>query len=133
MTVKKNNGFVAVDMVLAILGIMIFSGLIVSLMYNNALENLKIKRETLAVIYLTETLENIGIANYEDVTTENIQNFIPSDLKEKKYDMEITLSEDIELSSTQDEEIIKKVTATILYKVGNKDYELSMERTKIKE
>ena len=31
------------------------------------------------------------------------------------------------------EDIIKKITATISYKVGNKDYEHTMERIKIKE
>ena len=133
MNIKDNKGFVLTDMVLAIIAIMIFSILIVSLMYNNSLENLKIKREALATIYLTETLENIGIANYSEVTEENIENLIPADAIEKKYNIELKIK-DTELADTQKtEDIIKKVTATISYKVGNKDYTLSMERTKIKE
>ena len=133
MKIKGNNGFVGIDMVVAILAIMVFSGLIVSLMYNNAIENLKIRREALATIYLTETLENIGMAAYEEVTQENAQNFIPEDLVDKKYDMNITVTSNLELEDNQDENIIKKVEVTISYEVGNKKYQNIMQRVKIKE
>ena len=62
MKVKNNKGYVAIDMALAILGIIVFSGLIISLMHSNFLGNAKTKKEAIAVIYLTELMENIGIA-----------------------------------------------------------------------
>lgn len=127
MKIKKSNGFVATDMVIAIIAIFVFSGLIISLMHNNALENLKAKREALATIYLTETFENIGIATYEEVTEDNKTNFIPSDLADQNYSMDITITED------ENEKITKKINATISYNIGEKEYMYSMERTKIKE
>lgn len=133
MKIKRNNGFVGIDMTLSIIAIMIFSGLIVSLMYNNTLQNLKTRREALATIYLTETLENIGIAEYSQITEENINTYIPEEAEENGYNIEITFTEDKNLSTNQGEDIIKKITATISYKVVDKDYKLSMERTKIKE
>ena len=109
---KKNNGFVGVDMVIAILAIITFSTFLISLMYNNFLENLKLKKEALATIYLTEALENVGIINFDALTQENIDNgainVVPS-------------------------EIVKKVKATISYTAGNKNYQYIMERAKIKE
>lgn len=131
MKIKSNKGFVGIDMVLSILAIMIFSIIIVSMMYNNFLENLKINRQALAIVYLTETLENVGIATYEEVTQNNIDdgtiNLFPSDIENTGYNINMVV-ENLELS----EDIIKKVTATISYKLGNKTYEHSMERIKAK-
>lgn len=127
MNIKKNGGFVATDIVLAIIGIFMFSTLIVSLMHNNSLENLKLKKEALATIYLTEALENIGIANYEQVTEENTDIFIPGDIENNGYDMDITITED------DNEGITKKITTTISYNIGDKEYTKVIDRTKIKE
>ena len=136
---RKNNGFVGIDMIIAIIAIIIFSGLIIFLMYNNFLENLKIKKEALATIYLTETLENVGITNYDDLTQENIDNgainVVSPEIENYNYEMRIeVLTEDLSLTETQKQTgIVKKVVATISYKIGNKNYQHSMERVKIKE
>ena len=131
MKARESNGFVGVDMIISIIAVMIFSGLIISLMYTNFLENVKLRRETLATIYLTETLENIGISSYEEITTDNINSFIPEDLEENGYEIQIELDSDLNLA--EDENIIKKIKATISYTIQNKNYEHSMERIKVKE
>ena len=59
MKAKNNKGFVGIDMVVSVVAILAFSGLIATLMYNNYLENMKIKKEALATIYLTEIFENV--------------------------------------------------------------------------
>lgn len=136
---RKDNGFVGIDMTIAIIAIIVFSGLIIFLMYDNFLENVKIKKEALATIYLTETLENVGITNYDDLTQENIDNgainVVPTEIENYNYEMRIeVLTEDLSLTDTQKQTgIVKKVVATISYKIGNKNYQYSMERIKIKE
>lgn len=136
---KNNNGFVGADMTIAVFAIIIFSTLIVSLMFNTFLENLKIKKEALATIYLTETLENVGIVNYDDITQENIDsgviNLIPPDIESYNYTMKIeVLTDSLSLSDAQKQTgIVKKVKATISYIIGNKNYQYIMERAKIKE
>lgn len=127
MKINKENGFVVTDMVIAVIAVIIFSGLTISLIYSNTLENIKAKREALAIIYLTETLENIGIASYEEIIEENKETFVPNDLADKNYIMNIEISED------KNEKITKKIKATILYDIGNKQYTYSMERIKVKE
>lgn len=124
MKIKNCKGFVGVDIGIAIVAIIVFSGLIFSLMYNYFLENVKLQAESLAIIYLTETLENIGIADYNEVTEENSESFIPKDLKQSNHKMILEITEG---------EINKKVKATISYKIVNKEYQYSMERFKIKE
>lgn len=136
---RKDNGFVGIDMTIAVMTIIIFSGLIILLMYNNFLENVKIKKEALATIYLTETLENVGTANYDEITQENVDNglinLIPSEIENYNYTIKIeVLTDNLSLSEAQKQtEIVKKVKATISYKIGNKNYQNSMERLKIKE
>lgn len=125
MNAKNSKGFVGTDIIISIIAVIIFSGLIFSMMYNNFWENLKIKADSLAIIYLTETLEQIGIADYEEVTQENSMNFMSADLLNSYYN--------INLEVTQENEITKKIRATISYKLVNKRYQQSIERIKIKE
>ena len=137
MKKKTEKGFVGIDMVLAIAAVMIFSVLIIALMNNNYLQNIKVNKKALATIYLTETLENIGIAKYEDITQSNIDNIIsdlvPEGLEEKGYKIKIEVDEDISLGEETTEDILKKVKVTISYKVRDKEYQYYMERLKAKE
>ena len=129
MRVKETKGFIEVDMAVAIIAIIIFSTIIISLMYNNALQNKKIKKEALAIIYITETFENVGIASFDDITSDNISNFVPIEVG--RY---YTVSTDVtELDQNEYEKIIKKVSISLSYKVGNKTYDVTMERLKAKE
>lgn len=131
MKIKKDNGFTVVDVIIAVIAIMIFSTLIYSLMYTYVLENVKLKKETLAMIYMTEIFENIGIARYTDVTQENIYNLVPEHVTDS-YNVEFTV-EDIAGSK----DIIKKIQIKLTYSVGTegnkKQYTCSMERMKIND
>ena len=136
MKIKNNKGYVAIDMVIAIVGVIVFSGLIISLMYSNFLGNAKTKKEAIAVIYLTEIMENIGIATYEEVIQENIENLKPIELTEEPYKDVYEVNIDIEYPNDENGqpiEFIKTITATISYTVGNKTYSNVLERVKIKE
>ncbi len=127
---KNKNGFTAVDISIAVITIMIFTSIILSLMYNVKIENLKIKAKVLANIHLVETLENIGIANYEDVTSDNLS-LLPTTMSDS-YAAKIQVSK-LSDEDNEKEDVIKKVNVIISYKIGNKTYEESVERLKIKE
>lgn len=132
MKVKKNNGIVAMDTALSIVAIIIFSTLIISLIYNNFLQNIRLRKDTIAIIYLTETLENIGIESYDNINTDNVENLVPKNAKENGYDIQLTIS-NVYPDDAEKEDIIKKIVATISYELPNKKYSYSMERMKIKE
>ena len=125
---KNKKGFTGIDISIAVTAIIIFTSIILALMYNVKMENLKMQRKLLANIYLTETLENVGIAKYDDVTSENT-NLIPDTPELFNIKTNVTKVSDEDVSK---EDVIKKVTVTVSYKVGDKTYENVAERLKIK-
>ena len=131
MKFKKNNGLAGIDMIIATIAISIFSTLIVSMIYNNVLENVKLKKETMAMIYSTEIFENIAIESYDNVTQENSSNFIPEKVL-KGYTVNLNISTDLD-DVNYNQNIIKKIVLTLSYEVGNKTYTCTMQRMKIKE
>lgn len=126
---KKQKGFTGIDISISVIAVILFTSTILALMYNVKMENLKMETKLLANIYLTETLENIGIAEYDDVTSENVS-IIPEmpDTFDIKTDVTKVSDED-----ESKDDIIKKVTVTVSYKVGSKTYEESAQRLKIKQ
>lgn len=131
MKTKKESGLAGIDIIIAIIAVTIFSTLIISLMYSNVVENIKLKKETLAMIYITEIFENIGIETYDNITQENINNLVPSEVNDL-YQVEMTITNQLE-DVNNNEDIIKKVQVTLTYVIDNKTYTCTMERMKIKE
>lgn len=125
---KNEKGFTGIDISISIIAIIIFTSTILGLMYNVKMENLKMQSKLLANIYLTEALENIAIAEYDDVTSENSS--IILDMPDA-----FNIKMDVTKISDEDgvkEDIIKRVNVTISYKIGDKIYEESAERLKIR-
>lgn len=132
MKIKKNNGLTGIDTVIAIIALMLFSTLIISMIYNNVFENVKLKQETLAMIYITEIFENIGIEDYNNITQENISQLVPKEVIDNNYEVTMDITTDFE-DVTNKEDIMKKINVTLTYKVGDKNYSCSMQRMKTKE
>lgn len=120
---KKNNALAGIDIVIAVVAIIIFSTLILSLITTNVTGNVKIARETIATIYMTEIFEKIGLADYDDVTKERSKEFIPENVS-GDYNVEFYVTKHGK------EDILKKVKLTLKYEIGGKTYECSMERLK---
>ena len=128
--IKDNKGFTQTDIVISIIAVMLFTTIILSVMINVKNSNAKLKAKSIANIYMTEILENIGIAQYEDVTEENKSKFIPEMTKAFETQINVTKVSD-EDSKKEDE--IKKVEVKITYKIGKKTYEENAKRLKVKE
>ena len=128
---KREKGLAGVDVSIAIVAVVIFTSIILSLMYNVRVENRKITMKTLATLYLVETLENVGIANYDDVTEANADKLLPSSMPED-YSGAVTVQEYSE-EETEKDNLIKTVSVTISYKLGANTYEETIQRLKIKE
>lgn len=130
MKTNCNKGFTSTDIIISIIAIMLFSSLIVSLILNNALKNVKLYKEAEATIYLTETFEQIGMANYTTVSEYSNQydGCIPQEAASRGYIITINKPE-----SLGEKDIIQKITADIEYSIGDKTYKQTMIRTKIKE
>lgn len=127
---KSNKGFTGIDIVLSIIIVITFTSIIVSLMYSVKMENYRIKAMAISNVYLVETLENIGIANYDEIKSDNTDLFPKEMSTEFEKKIEVTSISD---EDTSKEDIIKKVKVTIAYKIGNKNFEETAERLKAKE
>lgn len=128
MNIKKDTGLAGIDMAIAVIAIVIFTTLILGLMCSNALENVKISKETMAMLYITEIFENIGISDYDNVTEDNKELFIPKEIYNNyEVDMSITNAEE------KEQNILKKINIVLKYNIGKKTYSCSAERLKSKE
>lgn len=131
MNSENERGVVVIDTAIAIMAIMIFSVLIIFLSTNNIVENIKLKKETMAAIYITEIFENIGRANYDDINIDNINSYVPQEVNDN-YKVDITMQSDFAEVANY-ENIMKKVIVNLSYQIRGKTYTCSMERIKIKE
>lgn len=130
MNVKCNKAFVGTDVVISIITIVLFSSIIVAMILNNSLENIKLYKQAQATIYLTETLENIGDAGY--IKTYDYKNEYdackPKEAIDKKYSITINKPETL-----GENDIIQKISVDIEYIIGDKTYKQTIQRTKVKE
>lgn len=129
MDIKEEKGLTGIDISIAVIAIIISTTLILALMCHNGLENLKIAKETMGMIYITEVFENIGILDYDNITEENKDSFISKEIYDN-YKVDITVNNNID---GKEQDIIKKINLTLTYKIGNKTYSCSAERLKSKE
>lgn len=129
--IKNSKGFTQTDIVVAVVAIIFFTTLIVALMTNVKVQSAKLKGKLLADIYLTEALENVGILQYDYVTEENKNLIFPK--MTDVFTPQLSISKLTDEDNTKDEDVIKKVEVKITYQIGNKTYEETAKRLKVKE
>ena len=129
--IKNSKGFTQTDIVVAVVAIIFFTTLIVALMTNVKVQITKLKGKLLADIYLTEALENVGILQYDYVTEENKNLIFPK--MTDVFTPQLSISKLTDEDNTKDEDVIKKVEVKITYQIGNKTYEETAKRLKVKE
>ena len=150
---KEQKGFAASDALIAVLIIVLFSGLIATISYNIYLSNSSIKRMSKATGYIVDVFEYIDKINYEDVTKENLVSYFNNkyyyeqDGTTPKADAEVKLKQTDENpfkaeinivkyneteGNTDKLDLVQEITMTIKYKLGNKDQEITMTRNKTK-
>ena len=129
--IKNSKGFTQTDIAVAVVAIIFFTTLIVALMTNVKVQSTKLKGKLLANIYLTEALENVGILQYDYVTEENKNLIFPK--MTDVFTPQLSISKLTDEDNTKDEDVIKKVEVKITYQIGNKTYEETAKRLKVKE
>ena len=155
---KRQDGLAASDGLMEILIIALFSGLIATISYNIYIANSSIKRMSKANSYIVDTFEYIGKSYYDDVTKENIVSYFnnkyyyeedgvtkrdDAEVKAKQNDqesvdtpfaVEIIIQKYNETEGNTDKlDLVKEVTMRVTYKLGNRDQEIEMKTTKVKE
>ena len=131
MNLKNEKGFTVTDAIIAIVIIMLFVGVIVSISYNIYLQANFIKRNDTATNYIVELFEYAKELDFADVTYNtlsqynfNAQNGVTvtnnqNEMANKGYTIFIEVL-DI------NENFIKQVNVRVSYKLGNKTKTVTM-------
>lgn len=152
---KKSNGFAASDALIAILIITLFTGIIASLLYNIYLSNASLKRMSKANGYIVDVFEYIDKAYYDEVSENDLILYFNNKYYSNE-DAEVVAEKDedtlvekygdtpfkviINLQNYNEIEgntgkldLVKEITMTVKYRLGNKDQEITIKRIKERE
>lgn len=134
MKIKQNKGIGLSDAIIAVVILMIFTGVIVSVAYNIYIQSHFIKRNEQATNYIVESFEYAQGILYEELNATKLVQYIND-----KYDIAEAISgkytEGTEISqgytifiNVQDKYpgYIKKVEITVAYKLGGKNRTVNM-------
>ncbi len=129
MNFKKENGFALSDTAIAIIIIIIFTGIISSISYNIYLQSNFIKRNDTATNYIVELFEYAKSLDFDEVTfgklSEHFNNITVLNAKDnnntvsKGYTMIIDIN-DLTEGNNIDETYRKEIIAEVRYKLGDK-------------
>lgn len=160
--IKKENGFAATDAIIAVLIIALFVGLMTTIVYNIYIYNASIKRMKIATGYITNIFEYIDKSYYDDIDIQKLGNYIELENKEffniednkinvssnntseeaktignaeeAPYTIEIYLEYYNKTEGNEDKlDLVKQLTVTVNYKLGNRDQTITMKRVKSRE
>ena len=134
MNIKQNKGIGLSDAIIAVVILMIFTGVIASVSYNIYIQSHFIKRNEQATNYIVEVFEHAQGLIYEDLDTTELVQYIND-----KYDIVKAINgeytEGTEISdgytifvNVQDKypDYIKQIDITVAYKLGGKNKTVNM-------
>ena len=151
---KNNKGIAGTDALIALLIITLFSGLIATFSYNIYLSNASIKRMSKDKEYIVDVFEYIDRIDYEELDLENNTNSIiekynyleisedpdtPDEANlERMWKLEgepengfnIIIILDKYKPNDNAEDLVRKITMSVNYKLGNRDQTIEMTRIK---
>lgn len=123
MNFKQDKGITLADGVIAIAIFVIFTTLVISVSYNIYLQSNFVKRNSNATNYIVSLFEYAGTLNFDDVTSENLNEYISNKNIAKGYNFNINV---IKVPEEAEYDFIKKIDATVTYKLGGKTKTLNM-------
>lgn len=145
---KNNQGFATSDALIAIIIIALFTGIISTLIYNIYISNSSLKRMSQANAYIVELFEYTEKLYYDEVNQENLMKYINDKYQEKdvravsddsykvesQYKIIVNVNKYNETSGNEDKlDLVKEVTITVKYKLGDKDQTITVRRIKNRE
>ena len=140
--IREEKGIVVSDAIIAIILVMLFTGLITSLISKIMIEKMKIKMNSQQMTFVTQIFEHIEKMEYNEVTEENVINYINS-IEPTKISAGTSLDNlttankikvKVEKYETTEEnsgfDLVKIVTLTIQNELDNKQYTTEISRIK---
>ena len=132
MNLRKNNGFTGIDISIAIIIVIIFAGVITTILYNFAIESKKVERKEQATSIMIDILEYAKGTNFENLTADYLKSYINSKYSnlsgytiDTKCENETDVLQFNEIN-TDVTHVAKKVTVNVKYLVGKNEQNLDI-------
>lgn len=134
LNIKNQKGIAATDSILAVLIIILFTGIIMTISYNIYLNSTFIRRNSKASEYAIKIFEETEKIYYDELTQEYINEYINNLLIPKGYTVNVIIEkyEDTETVEIE-EDVVKIISLEIKYKLANKEEILNMNKIKKRE
>lgn len=135
MRIKEEKGFAVTDIAISIIIITIFIAMIANLIVNVNLNSKEIERKTQATSYAIQEIEKIKIQGINTYIGKGIdeqyiieEEIINSENDFSGYHKKIIIEDYVLLKQdrTKKEDILKKVTIEISYKIANKEKDVTL-------
>lgn len=138
---KSNKGITGADAVLGVALAILFSGIIATLSYNIYVTSSSLKRSSKALEYITSTFEYVATQYYDNVTEDNIKNYISTKLDGKisinegtPYKAQVSVTNYNQMEGNTDKlDLLKEITMSVTYKLGDKDQTIEIKTAKSRE
>lgn len=135
MNLKQNKGIAFTDGIIAVVILMIFTGIIVSVAYNIYLQSNFIKRNEQATNYIVEIFEYAQGLEFGNVTNNNLITYINNKYENAKATggQYVEGAEKLEaytifINLTDNKpNYIKELDVTVMYKLGGKNKTVNMK------
>lgn len=146
INLKKEKGFTAVDLGLAMLVIIIFAVIMTSVSYSVYSSSIEAKRTATALNYCVDIFEHIGELDYEDVTVssgeifyiDGFNNFVQENTSTDNGTEIVkgnigTYNIELKIEDYNGQDVIKIITLKMTYAVS-RDHteEINLQRLKVK-
>ena len=145
MNIKDEKGITEIDITLTVILITIFLAVVLTIFTSIQKNTTKLNRETEAMYYAVDTIENIKSQNFSILPKKGtskingVSDLADGYIKDKSgnitsYYRTITVQDYTELSgnSSKTAEVLKKITVEIAYKDQNKDKSVTLSTIKVK-
>ena len=135
MNLRQNNGIGLADAIIAVVILMIFTGIIISISYNIYIQSNFIKRNEQATNYIVELFEYAQGLVYEDLNSQVMIDYINNKYENAKAiegeyveGTEKQAAYTIFINVTDEyPDYIKQIDITVMYKLSNKNKTVNMK------
>lgn len=128
---KSQKGITGVDLSIAIIVIIVFTGVIANLLYNSYRLSLEIKKRAVADSYITTILEKVDEKSFEDVSNSNFVSNLNDVSIDSAYTVNYNVSDYGNGYNINGNPVFKKVTLTISY--NNGENKITVNKLKVRE
>lgn len=129
---SNNKGFTGIDLVVSLILLVMFVGLITSLMSSTYKLSLEILKSANAYAYATIIFEKVDEKAYEEVTNNFVEN-LKSAGEISIDNSEYTIEFSVQPITSLEEDVLKKVDINIKYDINGEEKSIVMTKLKIKE